>query len=79
MQEASGVDLTDLYWSAHLPSIFDLATDRVPNSFSRLHSRSVLNFRACASGRAVVHRDGRCVSAILCDSLAQRRVALAEK
>ena len=80
MQVASGVDFKDLYWSAHLPSIFDQTTDRVPNSFRRSSFPfSIQSPAECAPGRcAVVRRDGHSVSAIICGSLARRRVALAE-
>ncbi len=81
MQEASGVDFKDLYRSAHLPSIFDLATDRSPSSFSRSSFPfSIRSSAACASGLACSahRRDGRSVSAILRDSLARRRTVVAE-
>jgi hypothetical protein len=45
MQEASGVDFTDLYGSAHLPSIFDLATIASRILLGVPHSHSVFNRR----------------------------------
>jgi hypothetical protein len=84
MQEASGVDFTDLFWSACLPSIFDPATVAPRNILAAPHSRSAFNRRPHARPawscprRAVPRRDGRPVFAILCGSLARRRVVLAE-
>jgi hypothetical protein len=74
MQEASGVDFKDLYRSAHLPSILDLATDHSPSSFSR----PSFPFGIRSSAASARRRQGRSVSAILRVSLARRRTVLAE-